>query len=94
MPIEIKHLDHVYMPGSPFETKALNDVTLDIHDGEFIGLIGHTGSGKSTLVQHLNGLMTPDPGSVKAVSYTHLKVTVELSPYDLTRGRITWRSKG
>lgn len=65
MPIEIKHLDHVYMPGSPFETKALDDVTLDIHDGEFIGLIGHTGSGKSTLVQHLNGLMKPDRGSVK-----------------------------
>ena len=64
MPIEIKHLDHIYMPGSPFETKALDDVTLTIGDGEFAGLIGHTGSGKSTLVQHLNGLMKPDHGSV------------------------------
>ena len=64
MPIEIKHLDHIYMPGSPFETKALDDVTLTIGDGEFVGLIGHTGSGKSTLVQHLNGLMKPDHGSV------------------------------
>ena len=64
MPIEIKHLDHIYMPGSPFETKALDDVTLTIGDGEFVGLIGHTGSGKSTLVQHLNGLMKPDNGSV------------------------------
>ena len=64
MPIEIKHLDHIYMPGSPFETKALDDVTLTISDGEFVGLIGHTGSGKSTLVQHLNGLMKPDHGSV------------------------------
>ena len=52
------------MPGSPFETKALDDVTLTIGDGEFVGLIGHTGSGKSTLVQHLNGLMKPDHGSV------------------------------
>lgn len=64
MPIEIKHLDHVYMPGSPFETKALDDVTLTINDGEFIGLIGHTGSGKSTLVQYLNGLLKPIKGSV------------------------------
>lgn len=64
MPIEIKHLDHIYMAGSPFETKALDDVSLTINDGEFIGLIGHTGSGKSTLVQHLNGLMRPDSGSV------------------------------
>ena len=64
MPIEVKHLDHIYMPGSPFETKALDDVTLTIGDGEFVGLIGHTGSGKSTLVQHLNGLMKPDHGSV------------------------------
>ena len=64
MPIEIKHIDHIYMPGSPFETKALDDVTLTIGDGEFVGLIGHTGSGKSTLVQHLNGLMKPDHGSV------------------------------
>lgn len=64
MPIEIKHLDHIYMPDSPFETKALDDVTLTIGDGEFVGLIGHTGSGKSTLVQHLNGLMKPDHGSV------------------------------
>lgn len=64
MPIEIKHLDHIYMPGNPFETKALDDVTLTIGDGEFVGLIGHTGSGKSTLVQHLNGLMKPDHGSV------------------------------
>ena len=64
MPIEIKLLELIYMPGSPFETKALDDVTLTIGDGEFVGLIGHTGSGKSTLVQHLNGLMKPDHGSV------------------------------
>ena len=45
MPIEIKQLKHVYMPGSPFETAALNELSLTIHDGEFVGVIGHTGSG-------------------------------------------------
>ena len=45
------------MAGGPYETKSLSDVNLTIRDGEFIGLIGHTGSGKSTLVQHLNGLL-------------------------------------
>ena len=52
------------MQGGPYETKALNDVSLTINDGEFIGLIGHTGSGKSTLVQHLNGLIMPSSGRV------------------------------
>ena len=55
MSIVIEHLIYVYMQGGPYETRALDDVSLTIHDGEFIGLIGHTGSGKSTLVQHLNG---------------------------------------
>ena len=64
MSIVIEHLDYVYMQGGPYETKALNDVSLPINDGEFIGLIGHTGSGKSTLVQHLNGLIMPSSGRV------------------------------
>lgn len=64
MGIKIEHVDYIYMQGSPFERKALDDVTLSIKDGEFIGLIGHTGSGKSTLVQHLNGLLAPHNGSV------------------------------
>ena len=64
MPIVIEHLNYVYMAGGPYETKALNDVNLTIHDGEFIGLIGHTGSSKSTLVQHLNGLIMPTSGRV------------------------------
>ena len=55
MPIVIEHLNYVYMSGGPYETHALDDVSLTIEDGEFVGLIGHTGSGKSTLVQHLNG---------------------------------------
>ncbi len=64
MAINIEHVDYVYMQGSPFERKALDDINLTINDGEFIGLIGHTGSGKSTLVQHLNGLLKPHSGSV------------------------------
>lgn len=64
MPIVIEHLNYVYMSGGPFETHALRDVSLTINDGEFIGLIGHTGSGKSTLVQHLNGLLMPSSGKV------------------------------
>ena len=64
MSIVIEPLNYVYMTGGPYETKALSDVNLTIHDGEFIGLIGHTGSGKSTLVQHLNGLIMPTSGRV------------------------------
>lgn len=64
MSIVIEHLNYVYMTGGPYETHALNDVSLTIGDGEFVGLIGHTGSGKSTLVQHLNGLLTPSSGRV------------------------------
>jgi len=64
MPIIVEHLTHVYMPGSPFESLALDDVSFEIKDGEFIGLIGHTGSGKSTLVQHLNGLLKPTSGRI------------------------------
>ena len=64
MPIEIKNLSHVYMPDSPFQATAVHDITLTLNDGEFVGLIGHTGSGKSTLVQHLNALLKPTSGAV------------------------------
>ena len=64
MPIVIEHLNYVYMSGGPYETHALDDVSLTIEDGEFVGLIGHTGSGKSTLVQHLNGLLLPSSGTI------------------------------
>lgn len=64
MSIVIEHLNYVYMQGGPYETKALDDVSLTIHDGEFVGLIDHTGSGKSTLVQHLNGLILPTSGQI------------------------------
>ena len=62
--LEVKNLRHVYSAGTPFEHIALNDVSFQVERGEFIGVIGHTGSGKSTLMQHLNGLLKPTSGSV------------------------------
>ncbi len=64
MPIEVKNLTHTYSEGSAFQSTAIHDVNLTIEDGEFIAVIGHTGSGKSTLVQHLNGLLKPTRGQV------------------------------
>ncbi len=64
MPIEVVNATYIYMPSTPFETRALDGVSLSIADGEFVGVIGHTGSGKSTLVQHLNALLKPTLGSV------------------------------
>jgi energy-coupling factor transport system ATP-binding protein len=63
--IEVRALSHIYMPGSPFQSVALHDVSFSVPDGQFVGLIGHTGSGKSTLVQHLNGLIKPTGGEVR-----------------------------
>lgn len=64
MSIEIKNISFTYMKGTAFERKALNEVSLTIPEGKFIAIAGHTGSGKSTLVQHFNGLISPDEGSV------------------------------
>lgn len=64
MSVDVIDLTHTYNEGTPFESKALSDVTMHIDDGEFIGLIGHTGSGKSTLIQHLNGLLKPQKGTI------------------------------
>lgn len=65
MPIlETKNLSYVYSEGTPFRVTAINNVNISIKKGEFVGIIGHTGSGKSTLVQHLNGLLTPSSGEV------------------------------
>ena len=64
MPIEVSDLTHCYSEGSALRTVALDDVSFRIEDGEFVGIIGHTGSGKSTLVQHLNGLLKPSSGQV------------------------------
>lgn len=64
MPICVEELGYVYMPGTPLEAVALQDISLEIEKGEFVGLIGQTGSGKSTLVQHFNGLLRPTRGRV------------------------------
>lgn len=62
--IRTEHLTYLYSQGSVFEKAAVQDVNLDIREGEFVGVIGHTGSGKSTLIQHLNGLLKPTSGRV------------------------------
>ena len=64
MPIEVRNLCHLYQAGTPFASAALKDVSFSIADGEFVGLIGHTGSGKSTLIQHLNALLKPTSGEI------------------------------
>ena len=62
--LQIKDVNYIYSAGTPFEHKALDNVSFSVERGEFIGIIGHTGSGKSTLMQHLNGLLKPTSGSV------------------------------
>ena len=62
--LQVKNLNYIYSIGTPFEHQALKDVSFCVHRGEFIGIIGHTGSGKSTLMQQLNGLLKPTSGSV------------------------------
>ena len=62
--LEVKNLQHIYSAGTPFQHTALEDVSFRVERGEFIGIIGHTGSGKSTLIQHLNGLLKPTSGEV------------------------------
>ena len=64
MSIKVRNLTYIYDEGMPFENRALDDITFDIEDNDFVGLIGHTGSGKSTLIQHLNGLLKPSSGSI------------------------------
>ena len=64
MSLELEHVTYTYNPGSVYEMHALKDVSLEIPDGQFVGVIGHTGSGKSTLIQHFNGLMKPTAGTV------------------------------
>lgn len=62
--LEVKNLQHIYSQGTPFQHTALKDMSFQVERGEFIGIIGHTGSGKSTLMQHLNGLLKPTSGQV------------------------------
>lgn len=85
MPVTVEHLSYVYSPKTPFEKKALDDVSFTIEDGDFFGIIGHTGSGKSTLVSHLNALTRVTSGkitvddmdlSVKKLDFKRLRSTV------------------
>lgn len=62
--LEVKHLTHTYGVGTPFERSAVEDMSFEVERGEFLGIIGHTGSGKSTLIQHLNGLLKPTSGQI------------------------------
>jgi len=62
--LEIQNLTHIYSAGTPFEHRALENISFSVERGEFVGIIGHTGSGKSTLMQHLNGLLKPTSGKV------------------------------
>lgn len=87
MSIKTEHLTYEYSPGTPFATKALDDVSLEIPDGKFVAIIGHTGSGKSTLIQHFNGLIAPTSGKVyvdgqditkKGVNLTEIRKKVGL----------------
>ena len=64
MSLEVKHVFYTYQEGSPTESHALQDICLTVNEGEFLGIVGHTGSGKSTLIQHLNGLLKPNRGDV------------------------------
>lgn len=64
MSIALEHVNYTYSPGTAYEKRALNDISLEIGQGQFVGIIGHTGSGKSTLIQHLNGLMKATSGDI------------------------------
>lgn len=64
MSITLEHVNYIYSPGTAYEKRALNDISLEIGQGQFVGIIGHTGSGKSTLIQHLNGLMKATSGDI------------------------------
>ena len=62
--LKIENLTHTYSAGTPFERRAVDGVNLEVAPGEFLGVIGHTGSGKSTFIQHLNGLLRPTEGRI------------------------------
>ena len=64
MSIALEHVNYIYSPGTAYEKRAINDISLEIGQGQFVGIIGHTGSGKSTLIQHLNGLMKATSGDI------------------------------
>ena len=77
MSLKVEALSYTYMKGTPFEKKALDNITFEIETGEFVGIIGHTGCGKSTLVQHFNGLLKPEEGNIyidgKLMNHSNIK---------------------
>ena len=82
--IEIKDLTYTYSRRTPYEKKALDNVSLTINEGDFIGILGHTGSGKSTLIQHINGLIKPQSGSIQVMD---INLTQKKPKPDLRRLR-------
>ena len=91
MRIVAEHLNYVYNPKSPFATTALNDVSLTIEEGEFFGIIGHTGSGKSTFVQHLNGLLRL-PSSLKRRKKKTGGTVLTVGEFDLSSKKADFRA--
>ena len=85
MSMKLEHVSYTYMPGTPYEKEALQDVSLEIHKGEFVAVIGHTGSGKSTLVQNLNGLLRPTKGTA---SLDGTDLSGKTKEAKMARGRI------
>ncbi len=79
MSISVKNLDFIYDKGTPYETKALDNVNMEIQEGKFVAIIGHTGSGKSTLIQHLNGLIKPTSGQIIVNDFNITNPSVKLS---------------
>ena len=79
MSIKIENLTYIYMPKTPFEKKAIDNVSIEIKQGEFVALIGHTGSGKSTLIQHINGLLKPTSGRILIDDIDITKKNVKLT---------------
>ena len=98
MSIKVENLTYIYDEGMPFEHRALDDVSFEIQDRDFVGLIGHTGSGKSTLIQHLNGLMKPSSGKIYINGFDRVRKAMadvgldydhfsDKSPFELSGGQ-------
>ena len=86
--IRVEHLTHTYSAGTPFQRSAVEDVSIDVMPGEFLGIIGHTGSGKSTLIQHLNGLLRPTQGRVLLVQAAAVNAAINAFNKELLASHI------